>query len=192
MIKMSASDAGRLGALASASTQRAKFDEKMAGYAALPNSCKCCQAALSYKKRGNLYCSRSCAARINNLVPKRIMSEQARERAVTAKARVTRVRPSKKIVSPRQPGTGHLAMKKRLLSMFGNSCSDPECAWDFDACPVDVELDHMDGDGTNNLLSNLRLLCPNCHSLTDTFMGKNKGKSTRTYRTQRYAEGKSF
>lgn len=40
--------------------------------------------------------------------------------------------------------------------------------------PIPLELDHVDGDKTNNLLENLRLLCPNCHALTPTYRGKNR------------------
>lgn len=36
-----------------------------------------------------------------------------------------------------------------------------------------LQLDHIDGNKKNNLLSNLRLVCPNCHSQTDTFVRKN-------------------
>lgn len=36
-----------------------------------------------------------------------------------------------------------------------------------------LELDHKDGNNRNNLLSNLRFLCPNCHSQTDNFRGRN-------------------
>lgn len=37
-----------------------------------------------------------------------------------------------------------------------------------------IEVDHIDGDPCNNLLSNLRFLCPNCHSQTPTFRSKNR------------------
>lgn len=40
--------------------------------------------------------------------------------------------------------------------------------------PIPIELHHIDGDDSNNLLENLQLLCPNCHSLTETFRAKNK------------------
>lgn len=38
---------------------------------------------------------------------------------------------------------------------------------------LNMELDHIDGDRTNHKLKNLRMLCPNCHSQTDTFRAKN-------------------
>jgi 5-methylcytosine-specific restriction endonuclease McrA len=40
-----------------------------------------------------------------------------------------------------------------------------------------LQLDHIDGDKTNNAQSNLRLLCPNCHAQTHTF---SKGKFRAT------------
>jgi hypothetical protein len=39
---------------------------------------------------------------------------------------------------------------------------------------ISLHLDHIDGDSSNHSLENLRLLCPNCHSQTDTWCGKNK------------------
>lgn len=39
--------------------------------------------------------------------------------------------------------------------------------------PAPLELHHIDGDKTNNTLDNLQILCANCHSLTDTYCGKN-------------------
>jgi len=41
--------------------------------------------------------------------------------------------------------------------------------------PISLELDHIDGNSNNNNLSNLRLLCPNCHAQTSTYRGKNIG-----------------
>lgn len=37
-----------------------------------------------------------------------------------------------------------------------------------------LQLDHINGDNKDNRLINLRMLCPNCHTQTDTFAGKNK------------------
>ena len=38
---------------------------------------------------------------------------------------------------------------------------------------IALELEHVDGDNTNNDLSNLKFLCPNCHSMTPTWRGRN-------------------
>lgn len=40
---------------------------------------------------------------------------------------------------------------------------------------VPVELDHINGDHFDNRIENLRILCPNCHSLQPTHRGRNKG-----------------
>jgi 5-methylcytosine-specific restriction endonuclease McrA len=39
--------------------------------------------------------------------------------------------------------------------------------------PLVLELHHLNGDGKDNRLENLQLLCPNCHSQTETFSGRN-------------------
>ena len=38
------------------------------------------------------------------------------------------------------------------------------------------ELDHIDGNSNNHLLKNLRVVCPNCHSQTETYRAKNISK----------------
>lgn len=42
--------------------------------------------------------------------------------------------------------------------------------------PLRLEIDHIDGDYHNNEAWNLRFLCSNCHSQTDTFAGRSRGK----------------
>ena len=40
--------------------------------------------------------------------------------------------------------------------------------------PLKLQLDHINGEGSDHRFENLRLLCPNCHSQTDTWCGQNK------------------
>lgn len=44
--------------------------------------------------------------------------------------------------------------------------------------PLTLHLDHINGDRTNNSRTNLRLICPNCHSQTDTYCVKNVKRVT--------------
>lgn len=66
-------------------------------------------------------------------------------------------------------------IKEYLISLHGEKCM--QCDWDernpFTGL-IPIELEHIDGDFTNNKIENLLLLCPNCHSLTSSYKGANK------------------
>lgn len=49
------------------------------------------------------------------------------------------------------------------------------------------QLDHIDGDSTNHKLENLRMLCPNCHSQTETYASRNREKY-RKYSKREFIE----
>lgn len=50
-------------------------------------------------------------------------------------------------------------------------------SWEWNGKYLVLQLDHVDGDTSNNELSNLRVLCPNCHSQTDTYASRNKRRN---------------
>ena len=67
------------------------------------------------------------------------------------------------------------ALKKFLIETRGCKCELCDTTDTWNGKPLVLQLDHVDGDSDNNYPSNLRLLCPNCHSQTDTFGSKGKG-----------------
>ena len=56
---------------------------------------------------------------------------------------------------------------------------------------VPLQIHHIDGNCLNNKEENLQLLCPNCHSLTETFGNLNK-KSKRVYRNNKKGDQLSW
>jgi len=61
-----------------------------------------------------------------------------------------------------------------LAQRDGYKCSECGIKGTYNSKPLVLECDHIDGVPTNHKPSNLRLLCPNCHSQTETFKGRNK------------------
>jgi len=70
-------------------------------------------------------------------------------------------------------------LKRRLFSAKLKEARCEICGW----CKISqdgrlpLELDHINGNRNDNRIENLRILCPNCHSLQSTHRGKNIGKN---------------
>lgn len=67
-----------------------------------------------------------------------------------------------------------------LARVHGYKCSICGIS-DWNGSKIILEGDHIDGNYNNTNPSNLRLVCPNCHSQTATFKGRNIGNG-RSYR----------
>lgn len=71
---------------------------------------------------------------------------------------------------------GLYRLKERLFKLGIKEKKCEECGW-AKMSPdgrIPIELDHINGDRHDNRLENLRILCPNCHSLKSTHRGRNK------------------
>lgn len=81
----------------------------------------------------------------------------------------------KEILEGKYPHYQSNKLRKRL---FAEKVKDEKC----ESCgnqewlgkKIPLELDHKDGNCYNHVLSNLQILCPNCHAFTENYRGKNK------------------
>ena len=83
--------------------------------------------------------------------------------------------PLSEILEGKHPQYQSNKLKNRLINegIKENKCE--ECGiTEYQGKPLVMQLDHIDGNTHNHLYSNLKLLCPNCHSQTVTWCGKNK------------------
>ena len=97
----------------------------------------------------NVYCSNACSAEA------RLLESIKRTKQGLVKERPT--------------------LRKVLARVKGYAC---ECCGisEWNSKPITLQVDHINGLATNNNIENLRLICPNCHSQSSTFGGRNKGQ----------------
>jgi hypothetical protein len=84
--------------------------------------------------------------------------------------------------------TSSVTLKKYLSEINGYKCVNCSLTSWLNS-KITLQLDHIDGNSDNNFPNNLRLLCPNCHSQTETYKGGNKNnpKNTKRNTKQRIA-----
>lgn len=83
--------------------------------------------------------------------------------------------PTDEIIHGKHPHFQTFKLKNRLLKegLIENVCS--VCGINsWNNKPLNMELDHVDGNRTNHKIENLRMLCPNCHAQTETYRSKNR------------------
>jgi len=83
--------------------------------------------------------------------------------------------PLEEIINGKHPHYGRAGLKRKLIAAGLIQPLCEICGIDeWNKKPLTLHLDHIDGNTYNHTLNNLRLLCPNCHSQTETYCGRNK------------------
>ena len=94
-------------------------------------------------------------------------------RGITKKNNGNKI-PLDEILTGRHP---YYQTNKLRIRLINEGIKDEKCEVcgivDWNGSVVSFDLDHIDGDRTNHKLDNLRIICPNCHSQTKTYRGKN-------------------
>lgn len=137
----------------------------------------------SYVKR---FCSRSCANVRAFSEDSNKLRANSNRKAMSAKTPEERAEQSKRGRDAKARKRAHdllhgsfdslnINLKRERILMEQESRCDVcknEAFWN--GKPLNFHLDHVSGDRTDETRSNLRLLCPNCHSQTETYCGGNQ------------------
>jgi 5-methylcytosine-specific restriction endonuclease McrA len=69
-------------------------------------------------------------------------------------------------------------LRKFIAENSGYKCNVCDIS-EWNNNPLTLQVNHIDGDASNNDPNNLELICPNCHTQTSTYGGKNKGNGRK-------------
>jgi hypothetical protein len=196
MVVMDRRESGRLGWEASREKLQAQLDARISEAKAKSEGKKCanCGKPLPYEKRRFKTCSQKCSGRARFPRPPKFCfcgAEIVGKDAVSKQTCSFRCATDKKyrdyiarwLNGEESGGTWSGVsgwVRRWLVEQNGEKCS--KCGW-AERHPktnrVPIQTDHADGDPYNHRPENLRLVCPNCHSLTETFGNLNKGNGRR-------------
>lgn len=158
----------------------------------------CLQCGSEVKNAGIKFCSRKCSATYNNKL-RVSRSPDCLECGISMRGHTdNRKYCSKKCeflykkkltfskIESGNHGFSERTVKLYLIETNGEKCST--CGWkevNKTTGKVPIELDHINGNCYDNNLDNVRLLCPNCHSLTPTFRALNLGSGREKRRNNK-------
>jgi hypothetical protein len=163
---------------------------RMQAYSEDPKKCLHCDTSISYEYRRNKFCGSVCAATFSQKAgPNRKRSrfckvcDGPRPKGFTVYCSHECMETDRRQTSLQKLDDGSLIYRatiKKILVKERGWCCEVCQTKEWLKQPIPLELDHIDGDAGNNLPSNLRLICPNCHALTPTAKGRNKGFGRKT------------
>ena len=160
--------------------------QKIENYNLNPNRCLQCNNPLLYDKRKNKFCHHSCSASYTNKSRVRsvkicLVCGNKTENLKYCNHKcylIGKKEQARKIIEKNQNLISK-SYKWRLKEIRGNKCEICGIS-EWQNKSIVLHLDHINGDSDNNYLNNVRLLCPNCHSQTSTYAGRNmNGKSSQ-------------
>lgn len=101
----------------------------------------------------------------------------------TKKAIQSKTTPLEELFSNRGIKVQGQVLRKKLVEELGREdvCVECSCPPVWNGKELVLEVDHIDGNIFNNYPDNLQILCPNCHSQTSTFRGRNSNKEIYNY-----------
>ena len=142
----------------------------------------CPKCGENHEKHGT-HCSRKCAnSRTWNdadKIKKSMAAKNSEKVKLAAKLpRVLNIEKQKKTWEQKilNASWKDLQTKKRRVLLEQNNCCNKCGLAKWLELPITLELEHKDGNTQNNERDNLEALCPNCHSQTPTWRGRNSNK----------------
>ena len=147
------------------------------------------------------FCSRSCSAKFNNKLRRMIRFCKECEKEITSDKKTgfcsisckskyeKRIKIQKWLCNPEIIKSEHIPkwLREYLLEKCNYTCE--ECGWNKinnHTGRIPLQIHHIDGNYMNYSNSNLKVLCPNCHSLTENYGARNTGRG----RPSRYHKNK--
>jgi hypothetical protein len=196
---MNRAEAGRLGAEKTNLVIRERYGNN-------PKTCVFCGKDLPYEKRKNKFCDQSCAASHNNVGVRRngdqgdkfclfcgtqLVGRKYVNKYCSMKCNKNHIwLVTKSEIEKTGVVDSHVSGRRFLSDTKGCKCDTCGIS-EWNGNKLSLVLDHINGNPEDWHVENLRLLCPNCDSLTPTFKGRNKGNG-RFARRLRYKDGKSY
>ena len=167
-----------------------------------PKVCPECGTLIPYKRRfGGKFCNSSCAASYNNkrraskyscIVCRKPVKERHNKYCSSSCQSIFQ---DIKVIDLWKKGdiTGNtnaktepqllMAIRRWVLKRADYKCE--QCGWNkinITTGKIPLQVHHKDGNSYNSTSDNLEVLCPNCHSLTPTYGGSNKGSGRKNRR----------